>query len=146
IGSTAGRCVERYIRRGSYCTACGARATETRVTDTGSPWTAKCATWAARYTTMTASRCRGRWPRSSATRKWKPNHLLAAAPGSLSLSGRLRRMAWPAPILVFPYVLIAKRCVLDGWHGWYYSLQRLVWEILIALNIIDQKLRRSPHS
>ena len=74
------------------------------------------------------------------------NHLLAAAPGSLSLSGRLRRMAWPAPILVFPYVLIAKRCVLDGRHGWYYSLQRLVWEILIALNIIDQKLRRSPHS
>jgi len=82
------------------------------------------------------------------------NHLLAAAPGSLSLSGRLRRMAWPTPILVFPYVLIAKRCVLDGWHGWYYSLQRLVWEILIALNIIDQKLRhiidqklrRSPHS
>jgi len=74
------------------------------------------------------------------------NHLLAAAPGSLSLSGQLRRMAWPAPILVFPYVLIAKRCILDGWHGWYYSLQRLVWEILIALNIIDQKLRRSPHS
>jgi len=72
------------------------------------------------------------------------NHLLAAAPGSLSLSGQLRRMAWPAPILVFPYVLIAKRCVLDGRHGWYYSLQRLVWEILIALNIIDQKLRRSP--
>ena len=74
------------------------------------------------------------------------NHLLAATPASLSLSGRLRQMAWPAPILVFPYVLIAKRCVLDGRHGWYYSLQRLVWEILIALNIIDQKLRRSPHS
>jgi glycosyltransferase involved in cell wall biosynthesis len=74
------------------------------------------------------------------------NHLLATSPKSLSMSGRIRRRAWPAPLLVFPYVLIAKGCILDGWHGWFYSLQRLIWEVLIALNIIDQKLRRLSRS
>lgn len=70
------------------------------------------------------------------------DYLLNAAPQSLSFSDRIRRMAWPAPMLVFPYVLIAKRCLLDGWHGWYYALQRLLAETLIALEIIDQRLRR----
>lgn len=74
------------------------------------------------------------------------NYLLGATPQSLSFSDRIRRMAWPAPMLVFLYVLIAKRCILDGWRGWYYSLQRLLVEILIALEIIDQRLRRGFRS
>jgi glycosyltransferase involved in cell wall biosynthesis len=60
----------------------------------------------------------------------------------LSVSDRIRRMAWPAPIVVFLYVLIVKGCLLDGWRGWYYVLQRLLAETLIALEIIDQRLRR----
>ena len=78
--------------------------------------------------------------------KIEANYLLTAASQSLSFSDRIRRMAWPAPMLVFPYVLIAKRCVFDGWRGWYYSLQRLLAEILIALEIMDQRLRRGSRS
>ena len=52
-------------------------------------------------------------------------------------------MAWPAPILVFLYTLITKRCVLDGWAGWLYVLQRTLAETMIALEIVDRRLRRS---
>jgi glycosyltransferase involved in cell wall biosynthesis len=70
------------------------------------------------------------------------DYLLNAAPASLSASDRIRQIAWPAPILVFLYVLIAKGCLLDGWYGWYYALQRLLAETLIALEIMDQRFRR----
>jgi glycosyltransferase involved in cell wall biosynthesis len=74
------------------------------------------------------------------------DYLLNAAPHSLSLSDRIRRMGWPAPMVVFLYVFIVKRCLLDGWHGWYYVLQRLFAETLIALEIIDQRFRRGFRS
>jgi len=32
---------------------------------------------------------------------------------------------------------------LDGWPGWYYALQRLCAETLIALEILDRRLRGS---
>jgi hypothetical protein len=50
-------------------------------------------------------------------------------------------MGWPAPIAVLLYVLFVKRCVLDGWPGWYYALQRLFAETLLALEIIDRRFR-----
>jgi glycosyltransferase involved in cell wall biosynthesis len=53
---------------------------------------------------------------------------------------RVRLMAWPAPLAVFIYVLLVKRCIFDGWPGWYYALQRLLAEVLVALEIIDQRL------
>ncbi|MFZ0844435.1 MAG: glycosyltransferase family 2 protein [Pseudolabrys sp.] len=68
-------------------------------------------------------------------------HLLGADPAALSRSGRLRRMAWPAPMLVFFYVLLFKGCLLDGWAGWFYALQRLAAETMIALELIDRRLR-----
>jgi hypothetical protein len=49
-------------------------------------------------------------------------------------------MAWPAPLGVLPYVLFVKGCVLDGWAGWYYALQRLLAEALLAIEIIDRRL------
>jgi glycosyltransferase involved in cell wall biosynthesis len=54
---------------------------------------------------------------------------------------RIRLMAWPAPIAVCFYTLLIKGCVFDGWAGWYYALQRTVAEILLALEIIDRRLR-----
>jgi glycosyltransferase involved in cell wall biosynthesis len=54
---------------------------------------------------------------------------------------RIRLMAWPAPIAVFLYTLLIKGCAFDGWPGWYYALQRAVAEILLALEIIDRRLR-----
>ena len=62
----------------------------------------------------------------------------------LSASDRLRRMAWPAPIVVFFYVLVVKGCLLDGWPGWFYTLQRVLAECMIALELIDRRLRRTP--
>ena len=41
-------------------------------------------------------------------------------------------MAWPSPILVFLYTLFAKGCILDGWHGWFYVLQRTLAETMIG--------------
>ncbi|AMN43745.1 glycosyltransferase family 2 protein [Rhodoplanes sp. Z2-YC6860] len=69
-------------------------------------------------------------------------HLLASDSKSLNWSDRIRRAAWPAPILVFLYTLVLKRCFLDGWAGWYYALERLIAESLIALAIIDCRLRQ----
>lgn len=54
---------------------------------------------------------------------------------------RLRRMAWPAPIASAVYVLFVKGCVLDGWRGWYYALQRVIAEALLALELIEMRMR-----
>ncbi|MGE0258499.1 MAG: glycosyltransferase family 2 protein [Alphaproteobacteria bacterium] len=61
----------------------------------------------------------------------------------LTRADRLRLMAWPAPLAAMFYVLFVKGCVLDGWRGWYYALQRLLAETLLALEIIDRRLRRA---
>jgi len=67
-------------------------------------------------------------------------HLLGAPASQLAWRDRVRRAAWPAPMLVFAYVLLVKGCLLDGWPGWFYALQRLLAEVLIALEVIDQRL------
>jgi len=59
----------------------------------------------------------------------------------LGRADRIRLAAWPAPIVAFMYVLILKGCLLDGWPGWYYALQRLVAETMIALELLDRRLR-----
>lgn len=69
--------------------------------------------------------------------------LLAAPRGELKRSDRIRLMAWPAPILVFFGTLLWKRCLFDGWPGWLYVLQRTVVEMMIAIEIVDRKLRKS---
>jgi glycosyltransferase involved in cell wall biosynthesis len=69
------------------------------------------------------------------------DYLFAKAPHELRRTDRLRRMAWPAPLGVLFYTLFAKGCILDGWAGWFYALQRLVAEVLIALAVLDRRLR-----
>jgi glycosyltransferase involved in cell wall biosynthesis len=69
------------------------------------------------------------------------DYLLNADAGVLSASDRLRRMAWPAPIGVFFYVLVVKGCLFDGWPGWFYAVQRLVAECMIALELIDHRIQ-----
>jgi glycosyltransferase involved in cell wall biosynthesis len=61
----------------------------------------------------------------------------------LNRSDRIRRLGWLAPIGVLFYTLVGKGCILDGWPGWYYALQRLCAETLIALELLDQRLRGS---
>jgi glycosyltransferase involved in cell wall biosynthesis len=62
--------------------------------------------------------------------------------GQLGLADRLRRMGWPMVVIAPLYGLIVKRCILDGWPGWYYALQRLIAESVIALEIMDRRLRK----
>jgi glycosyltransferase involved in cell wall biosynthesis len=69
------------------------------------------------------------------------DNLLAARRSDLDWADRLRLMGWPAPILVFLYTLIVKRCALDGWAGWLYTLQRTFAEIALALEIVDRRVR-----
>ena len=76
--------------------------------------------------------------------KLEADYLLKAEKEVLSVSDRLRRMAWPAPIAVFFYVLVVKGCLFDGWRGWFYALQRTLAESMIALQLIDRRLRREP--
>lgn len=81
-----------------------------------------------------------RWFASQARyAKLEADHLLAADREALGLADKLRLMAWPAPILAGLYVLFAKGCILDGRAGWYYALQRVLAEILLALEILDRR-------
>jgi glycosyltransferase involved in cell wall biosynthesis len=69
------------------------------------------------------------------------DHLLASPKGQLRRIDRIRRLGWAAPILVFFYTLLVKRCILDGWPGWCYVLQRTLAETMIALTLLDRRLR-----
>jgi glycosyltransferase involved in cell wall biosynthesis len=66
--------------------------------------------------------------------------LLEMPRGRLSWMEKIRRMGWPAPILVFPYVLFGKGVLLDGLAGWLYALQCLFAEVLLALQLLDRRL------
>ena len=60
----------------------------------------------------------------------------------LNRNDRIRRMAWPGPVIILVYTLFVRGCILDGWPGWFYALQRLLAEALISLELLDRRLRR----
>ena len=70
-------------------------------------------------------------------------YLIETPREKLKRSDRIRRLGWLAPIGVLFYTLFIKGCILDGWPGWYYALQRLCAETLIALEILERRLRGS---
>jgi hypothetical protein len=73
------------------------------------------------------------------------DYLLVTPRAGLGWADRVRLLGWPAPILVFLYTLIVKRCALDGWAGWLYVLQRTFAELALALEIADRRVRcRAP--
>jgi glycosyltransferase involved in cell wall biosynthesis len=74
--------------------------------------------------------------------KIEAQHLLSADSAGLSRIDRLRLLAGPAPFAALFYTLIIKRCLLDGWVGWFYALQRMLAEIMIALEITNRRLDR----
>lgn len=84
----------------------------------------------------------GRWFMSQLTyAAHEAAHLLKAPAAELSRIDRIRRMGWPAPFLVVFYVLFVKRALLDGRAGWFYAFQRLLAEVLLALELLDRRLR-----
>jgi glycosyltransferase involved in cell wall biosynthesis len=67
-------------------------------------------------------------------------YLLGLPKRDLRLTDWVRAMAWPAPILIFFYVLFVKGCFRDGRAGLFYAFQRTVAELMIALELIDKRL------
>jgi glycosyltransferase involved in cell wall biosynthesis len=68
---------------------------------------------------------------------------LSEAPLSgLDLMDRLRRRRLLGPLIVFFYCLFWKGLILDGRAGLYYTLQRTISEMILALNLLDVELRR----
>ncbi len=68
------------------------------------------------------------------------DHLRAMMPDQRALSDRLR-LGLLMPLVVPFYCLVVQRGILDGWSGIYYALQRTLAEILIALDLLDGRLR-----
>ena len=52
-------------------------------------------------------------------------------------ANRIRKKKILAPLIIFIYCLILKGSILDGWHGWYYTFQRVLAEILLSIHIIE---------
>lgn len=73
-------------------------------------------------------------------------HLLAMPRDRLRRTDRIRLLGWAAPLLVFFYTLLVRGCILDGWAGWHYVLQRTLAEILIALELLDRRLRKHANT
>jgi glycosyltransferase involved in cell wall biosynthesis len=63
-------------------------------------------------------------------------YLIATPRSQLKWVDRIRLLAWPAPFASFFYILLGKGCLLDGWPGLYYALQRVVAETLIAIYLL----------
>jgi len=68
-------------------------------------------------------------------------YLLGREQSSLIAVDRLRLLIIPAPMLMFFYVLFVKRCLFDGWPGWYYALQRVCAETMLSIELLDRRLR-----
>jgi glycosyltransferase involved in cell wall biosynthesis len=84
----------------------------------------------------------GRWFTSQQRyAKLEADYLLSRDESELRNRDRIRLMAWPAPIFVFLDTLFIRGCLFDGWPGWLYVLQRTLAEIMIAIEIIDRRLR-----
>jgi hypothetical protein len=62
----------------------------------------------------------------------------------LRMLDRLRRTGWLAPFVVLFHVLILKGLLFEGWRGWFYALQRMLFEILFCLAWIERRPRFAP--
>lgn len=83
-----------------------------------------------------------RWFRSQARyAALEASHLLDRERSTLVGVDRLRLLIVPAPMLMFFYVLFVKRCLFDGWPGWYYALQRVCAETMLSIELLDRRLR-----
>ncbi|MDB5594035.1 MAG: glycosyltransferase family 2 protein [Hyphomicrobiales bacterium] len=84
----------------------------------------------------------GNWFRSQASyAKLEAEYLLAKPPEELRRLDMIRLAAWPAPFLVFGYTMFVKKCLFEGWPGWLYVLQRVLAETMLAIELVERRLR-----
>lgn len=57
----------------------------------------------------------------------------------LSLGDKIRKQKILAPFVVLFYCLILKQGIFDGWIGWYYAFQRMLAEVILSVQLIQQE-------
>lgn len=67
--------------------------------------------------------------------------MLEAEKLSAANPAKLRLTLWAAIHASLVYTLLVKGTLLDGWRGWYYALQRLLAEMLLALRLLEKKMK-----
>lgn len=78
-----------------------------------------------------------RWIRNQGRYAQREAERLMSTPRSdLSLWDRLRRTGFLSPPIVAFYCLFGKGLLLEGWPGWYYTLERTVAECVIVLALL----------
>src|SRR5438105_3859290 len=65
----------------------------------------------------------------------------AAGRVELSRVDRMRKWIVVAPLAMPIYLLFVRGLIFDGWNGWYYAFQRTVAEMMLAIRLLEQKLR-----
>jgi len=61
----------------------------------------------------------------------------------LSIADKIRKCVVVAPLCVFLYCLLARGCILNGWAGMYYTVQRTVAEMILSLKLIQARIEQS---
>jgi glycosyltransferase involved in cell wall biosynthesis len=59
----------------------------------------------------------------------------------LSRIDRWRMKIVVVPIVMPIYLLLVRGLIFDGWNGWYYAFQRTIAELMLALRLLEAKLR-----
>jgi glycosyltransferase involved in cell wall biosynthesis len=59
----------------------------------------------------------------------------------LSRADRWRMKIVVVPILMPFYLLLVRGLVFDGWSGWYYAFQRTIAELMLAVRLLEARLR-----
>ena len=59
----------------------------------------------------------------------------------LSRTDRWRMKIVVVPILMPFYLLLVRGLIFDGWNGWYYAFQRTIAELMLAVRLLEAKLR-----
>lgn len=65
--------------------------------------------------------------------------LLSTPYKALSLADKIRTKKYFAPIIILIYCLILKKGIWDGKKGWYYAYQRMYFEVLLSLKLMEHK-------
>lgn len=84
-----------------------------------------------------------RWLRDQAAYARREAEKLASTPRSeLGLPDRLRRTRVLGPPAVFLYCLLGKGLVLEGWAGWFYTMERTVAEAILSMALLRRDAGR----
>jgi glycosyltransferase involved in cell wall biosynthesis len=67
--------------------------------------------------------------------------LSTANPAKLRLQDKLRLTCWAAVPASLVFTLLVKGTLWDGWRGWYYALQRVLAEMLLALRLLERRFK-----